>query len=291
MIILKFGIWNSSPEFVCRLPKGQLGGKEKVKLPKSMKRISEFLQQMNSQSTKEDIAFVCFVQNALSPVGHSACVCSLCPGYLTWDFCHLSFFLVVDRQRERPSLPFVLLQKTLHSILENHTQQIPFPRNSSLLKDRACWLSIFRDKIAGYCSDRARDAIDYYHLLKVMNKIKSKWRRLMNIVKINGGSSSGGSAGGWVKYVTESGRDSEHSPTFPTFSTSAPPWFQKFSKSWALFPLRIHISLVFPTPAAWTNSGSNSLFFKAMASWIRMRRAQKPEGIIFSKANYWPGWP
>ena len=44
----------------------------------------------------------------------------------------------------------------------------------------------------------------------------------MNIVKINGGSASGGSAGGWVKYVTESGRDSEHSPTFPTFSTSPP---------------------------------------------------------------------
>ena len=70
----------------------------------------------------------------------------------------------------------------------------------------------------------------------------------MNIVKINGGSASGGSAGGWVKYVTESGRDSEHSPTFSTFSTSAPPWFQKFSKSLALLPLRIHISLVFPTP-------------------------------------------
>ena len=70
----------------------------------------------------------------------------------------------------------------------------------------------------------------------------------MNIVKINGGWASGGSAGGWVKYVTESGRDSEHSPTFSTFSNSAPPWFQKFSKSLALFPLRIHISLVFPTP-------------------------------------------
>ena len=62
LIILKLGIWNSSPEFVCRLPKGQLGGKEKVKISKSMKRISEFSQQMNSQSTKEDIAFVCFVQ-------------------------------------------------------------------------------------------------------------------------------------------------------------------------------------------------------------------------------------
>ena len=59
-------------------------------------------------------------------------------------------YLVVDRQRERPSLLFVLLQKTLHPIffLENHTQGTPFPRNFSLLKVRACWLSIFRDKIA-----------------------------------------------------------------------------------------------------------------------------------------------
>ena len=107
-------------EFVCRLPKGQLGGKEKVKVSKSMKRISEFLQQMNSQSTKEDIAFVCFVQKPFeSSRTFSVCRLTLsrlpCLGFFVLS-CHLSFFLVVDRQRERPSLLFVLLQKTLHPI-------------------------------------------------------------------------------------------------------------------------------------------------------------------------------
>ena len=118
LIILKFGIWNSSPEFVCRLPKGQLGGKEKVKLPKSMKRISEFSQQMNSQSTKEDIAFVCFVQKPFeSSRTFSVCRLTLsrlpCLGFFVLS-CLLSSFFAVDRQRERPSLLFVLLQKTLH---------------------------------------------------------------------------------------------------------------------------------------------------------------------------------
>ena len=47
----------------------------------------------------------------------------------------------------------------------------------------------------------------------------------------------------WSMWPRVDGIPNIHPPSPPS-----PPWFQKFSKSWALLPLRIHISLVFPTP-------------------------------------------
>ena len=101
-----------------QIAEGTARRKGKRKVSKSMKRISEFLQQMNSQSTKEDIAFVCFVQKPFeSSRTFSVCRLTLsrlpCLGFFVLS-CLLSSFFAVDRQRERPSLLFVLLQKTLH---------------------------------------------------------------------------------------------------------------------------------------------------------------------------------